>query len=164
MSETDPQVEPQMAATCPKCGHEQVAPAPCHRCGFDFERHEAPLGGGEPPPQALLDQWDQLHAQLDDTEAHHAFIQACAIADQLEFAGRSYQRLDPLGRDERISAYRQRVLNAALARLAPTATQRDPDRDRLRVLLLLLFGALILLAFTAGIYYAGQAMERRWIP
>ncbi|MFN3201683.1 MAG: hypothetical protein ACE366_24985 [Bradymonadia bacterium] len=149
--------------TCSKCGHTQSAPAPCHRCGFDFEKHPAPDRGSADGHQGLEAQWEQLSTRLDDAEGHEAFIKACAIAGQLEFAGQRYRDLDPQGLDARVNAYRQRVLNVALARLAPLSSDRDPRKDRLRVLLLMLFGAVLLLAFTAGIYYAGRAMEQSWL-
>lgn len=154
----------EISTTCPKCSHAQRAPAPCHRCGFDFATHDAPASaeGASAVRAPLMDMWAEIAEHLDDVEAHEAFIRACGLAEQLQLAGQCYRDLDPREEDPRVARYRQRVLNAALARFSTMATPRDPDRDRLRVLLLLLLGALIILGFAAGLYFANQAMEQHW--
>ena len=147
---------------CPKCTHRQpVGDESCHRCGLKFAlvaTGQARLPGdplaGNPSATLLRNQWSTLSQNLDDVQGHHAFIALCGETQALEFAGQCYRRLGDLDReDERIADYRQRVIQAALLRAGRMDQKAEHyAKSRLRGLLVLLFGALVILAFSVGYY------------
>lgn len=145
---------------CPKCGHGQRDPEACHRCGLVFARARDgrfdgdPLAG-HPAAEAIRQRWEALSADLDDAEGHHAFIRMCAEADLLEYAGQCYRRLGrgaAAEEDARVASYRQRVMQAALARMGRVERKAVAGDKRLRNLVLLTLAALILLGFAVGYY------------
>jgi len=147
---------------CPKCTHRQtVGDEACHRCGLKFAlvaTGRARLPGdplvGNPSAQLLRQKWSTLAENLDDVEGHHAFIALCGETQALEFAGQCYRRLGDLdGEDERVADYRQRVIQGALIRAGRLDQKVDHyAKSRLRGLITLLFGALIILGFSVGYY------------
>jgi len=153
---------PPGVVECPKCTHRQkVGDESCHRCGLKFAlvaTGQARLPGdplaGNPSSALLQAKWATLCRDLDDTAGHHAFIALCGETQALEFAGQCYRRLGDLdGEDERVADYRQRVIQAALLRAGRLDQKADRyAKDRLRGLLVLLFGALVILAFSVGYY------------
>jgi hypothetical protein len=102
----------------------------------------------------LRARWAVLEANLDDKDGHHAFIVLCGEVQALEFAGRCYRRLsDRDAEDERIASYRQRVIQAALLRAGRLETKAaNFAKGRVRSLIVLLFGALVVLGFAVGYY------------
>lgn len=156
--------------TCPKCGHEQRDPDACHRCGLMFSRARArglrfdddPLEG-HPAADSIRARWAALAEDLDDVEGHHAFIRMCAESNLLEYAGTCYRRLaERHAEDERVAGYRQRVIQAALIRVGSLEQQAtDRVNTRLRGLLVLAVGALIVLGFAVG-YYLLMRYQTSW--
>ena len=157
--------------TCPKCGHAQSDAKACHRCGLDFERARSgravfpadPLTG-HPLRAVLTERWAALSKTLDDTHAHHAFIELCAAQDALDFAGQAYRQLTPPGafEDPRVTALRERVLKSAVARAAVSLGashpgQRAERQARLARSVTLLVASLIMLTFAAGYWVLSRA-------
>ncbi len=143
---------------CPKCGHLQADEQACHRCGLVFARFEGavpdPLAG-HPAAEAIRARWERLRADLDDEAGHHAFIQMCLEQNLLDFAGACYRRLTAPGalEDARVASYRERVVKAALVRIAQVEGRRTEQLgSRLRGLVLLTFLAFLFLAFALGYY------------
>jgi hypothetical protein len=157
--------------TCPKCGHAQQDPKACHRCGLHFARARAgrvvfptdPLEG-HPLKPVLTERWLVLSRALDDTTAHHAFIELCAAQNALDFAGQAYRQLTPPGEveDPRVAALRGRVLKCAVARAAATlGAGRPADKverqARVARSFTLLMASLIVLTFAAGYWVLSRA-------
>ena len=154
-----------------RCGQIQPAgDSACHRCGLSFAY--AATGRARIPPDPLVghpeegrirDTWLQVREHLDAEEEHQAFIQECARLGLLNFAGQCYRELmDQWPDDERVSDYRTRVINAAMAQAGrlEVRVQRHIS-DRSRSLLILCFGALILLGFAVG-YYLIMRSQTAW--
>lgn len=152
---------PPGTVECPKCQHWQPSgDQACHRCGLMFAyaaTGRARLPGdpleGHPAADSIRRKWQTLAGDLDDTEGHHGFIRLCAEADLLEFAGFCYRKL-AAGRsgDPRIAAYRQRVLEAAMARVGRMEHRVDVQTRRLRTLVILLVAAVIVFILAFGYY------------
>lgn len=157
--------------TCPKCGHAQQDPKACHRCGLHFARARAgrvafpaePLEG-HPLRLVLTERWTVLSKTLDDTAAHHAFIELCAAQDALAFAGHAYRQLTPAGEveDPRVAALRDRVLKRAVAQAAATLGAGRPAENaerqtRIARSFTLLLASLIILTFAAGYWVLSRA-------
>ena len=71
---------------------------------------------GHPEEGRIRDTWLQVREHLDAEEEHQAFIQECARLGLLNFAGQCCRELmDRWPDDERVSDYRTRVINAAMA-------------------------------------------------
>ena len=164
--QTDPQAphpNPQVhTQRCPKCGYENTLSAKaCHRCGlnFAFASRRGISGGrdgleGNPAANEIRDKWTRLKVDLDNRSGHADFIQFCVMNGALQFAGTRYRELmDAHPEDERIATYRDRVIAAALAHSGRLETRaKEMVNSRLRSLLVLLFGALVLLGFAIGYY------------
>ncbi len=178
-AEAEPAVEPTAASStapasahqvgpppgtveCPKCQHWQPGgDQACHRCGLMFAyaaTGRARLPGdpleGHPAAETIRRKWDALADDLDDTEGHHGFIRLCAEADLLEYAGFCYRKLAARSRgaDPRLAGYRQRVLEAAMARVGRMEQRIDGQTRRLRTLVILLVAALIVFILAFGYY------------
>jgi len=151
---------PPGTVECPKCQYWQpTGQSACHRCGLMFAyaaTGRARLPGdpleGHPAEQTIRRRWQALAADLDDVEGHRAFIQMCAEADLLEYAGVCYRRLAARSADPRIAEHRQRVLEAAMARVGRIKQRVDVDTRRLRNLIVLLVAALIVCILAFGYY------------
>ena len=118
---------------------------------------------GHPDEDRIRNTWSRLRDELGAKEAHEAFIQECAQLGLLNFAGQCYRELvDHYPDDERVSDYRTRVINAAMAQAGrlEMRVQRHLS-DRSRSLLILCFGALILLGFAIG-YYLIMRSQTAW--
>lgn len=163
---------PEGHAACPKCGqlHPLDASESCARCGLVFAKvanGSARLPAAPTVMPALRGRWIQLAQELDNMAAHHAFIEACAAQDALEFAGFCYRSLTPPGQleDPRVAGYRDRVLRQAVARVSMLATPRaTEENDRTRKLVTALVAAFILLLFALGYWYMArysQALQLR---
>ena len=147
---------------CPKCGYENTLTAKaCHRCGLNFafaSRRGISSGRdgleGNPAADEIRDKWTRLKVDLDNRSAHADFIQFCVMNGALQFAGTRYRELmDAHPEDERIASYRDCVIAAALAHSGRLETRaKEMVNSRLRSLLVLLFGALVLLGFAIGYY------------
>ncbi|MCB9538253.1 MAG: hypothetical protein H6704_18520 [Myxococcales bacterium] len=157
---------------CPKCGHVQRALDACHACGLVFAKVDAELARkfardpleGHPAGARIRARWAELAGDLDDEEGHRGFIRLCAETDLLEYAGQCYRRLTPPGQpeDPRVAAYRQRVLTAAMAAVGRLERkQTTHDSGKLRSLIALTFGALILLGFAVGLYLLSR-YQKYW--
>ncbi|MCB9549299.1 MAG: hypothetical protein H6706_26140 [Myxococcales bacterium] len=160
---------PESGVTCPKCGHHQDDAEACHRCGLLFALAASgqvvlsdPLAG-RPEAEGLRARWADLAGRLDDEAGHRAFIELCAAANALEFAGQCYRRLTPPGgeEDERVADYRQRVIKAAMARVGLLEQRALGRQSRLRGLFILTLAALIVLGFAIG-YYLLTRHQARW--
>ena len=119
---------------------------------------------GHPAGARIRSRWAEIAGRLDDDEGHRSFVRLCAEARMLEYAGQCYRRLTPPGEaeDERVAKYRQRVLAAALAAVGRVESrQTRVDGNRMRLLLALTFGALILLAFAVGMYLLAR-YQKYW--
>lgn len=113
-----------------------------------------------PAGEAIRARWAALREHLDDTEGHRAFIQLCVEQNLLEYAGSCYRRLTPHGalEDARVTAYRERVVKAALVRIATVEGRRTEQLGtRLRGLIVLTFVALIFLAFAVGYWLLSRS-------
>lgn len=153
---------PPGTVECPKCQHWQpTGDQACHRCGLMFAyaaTGRARLPGdpleGHPAAEAIRRKWAALSADLDDTDGHRAFISLCAEADLLEYAGYCYRKLAARSRDAdpRVVAYRQRVLEAAMARVGRVEQRVDAQTRRLRTMVILLVAALIVFILAFGYY------------
>jgi hypothetical protein len=161
-AETDVAVAPGVVVPalqlCPKCGHLQDDDFACHRCGLVFSRFDGaaadPLAG-HPAADAIRARWERLRDDLDDEPGHHAFIQMCVEQSLLDYAGACYRRLTPPGalEDPRVANYRERVVKAALVRIAQVEGRRTEQLgSRLRGLVVLTFVAFLFLAFAVGYY------------
>ena len=143
---------PPGQVACPKCGHWQADPGFCHRCGLDLVRASqgtVSLPGdplkGHPLADHARSAWARIADQIEDREAHRAFISLCAEHGLLEFAGQCYRRasadaqglpgggpvLEPEDAEwaarralieTRLAEYRQRVVQAAMARIGTRNT------------------------------------------
>ncbi|MEE2788729.1 MAG: hypothetical protein VX589_15445 [Myxococcota bacterium] len=147
---------------CPKCSYENALTAKaCHRCGLNFAFASASGRNfqddgltGNPQAEHIRTVWADVAQRPEDQEAHEAFIQICTTLNALEYAGARYRTLaDENPESEYIANYRNRVIQAALARsVRLDARVRSGLSDRMRSLLVLCFGALLLLAFAFGYY------------
>lgn len=157
---------------CPKCGNVQRDPKACHTCGLVFAKVDADLARrfardpleGHPAGARIRARWAELAGDLDDEEAHRGFIRLCAETDLLEYAGQCYRRLTAPGQpeDPRVAAYRQRVLAAAMAAVGRLERkQTTHDSGKLRGLIALTFGALVLLGFAVGLYLLSR-YQKYW--
>ena len=164
-------------AACPKCGalHPDSGPGAeaCARCGLVFAKVAAGEARLPPPPvvtPALRGRWAQLQGRLDDTEAHFAFIEACALENALDFAGFCYRSITPPGHaeDPRVAALRDRVLRQATARvqmLVPSrAASPAAEVQRSRALIAALALAFFVLIFGVGYWYVTQMTNRALLP
>ena len=169
---------PPGQVACPKCGHWQADPSFCHRCGLDLIRasrgeldlRPEPLEGHRLTEQANK-AWARIAGHLEDVEAHRAFIALCAEHGLLEFAGQCYRRAELALRQggtgeameshpadqaqaaQRLSEYRQRVIQAAMARIGTGDLRaRGIDPAKVRRWLLLTALALLFLGFAVGMY------------
>lgn len=149
--------EDEPAVTCPKCGHRQDDARACHRCGLVFAkavagRFDDDALGDHPLADSLRARWAELRTNLDDQAGHKAFIRTCAEANLMEFAGLCYRRLG--GReDPRVTAYRDQVIAAALARVGAIETRAtEVMTSRLRTLLVLGVAAFIVMGLAIGYY------------
>lgn len=119
---------------------------------------------GHPAADAIRRKWAGLSVDLDDADGHHAFIGLCAEADLLEYAGFCYRKLAAGRRgDERIAAYRQRVLDAAMARVGRLERRVDTETRRLRNLVVLLVAAVIVFILAFGYYLLTRYQVTRQI-
>ncbi len=164
-------LESATTVECPKCQRVQPRGEPaCHRCGLSFAyaatgRAQLPPDplAGHPDEDQIRARWEMLRHQVGDKEGHEAFIQTCTQLGLLNFAGQSYRHLmDEHPDDERIAEYRQRVIGAAMARAGRLeAKVQTYFSQRSRSLLILCFGALILLGFAIG-YYLISRSQTAW--
>ena len=153
--------------SCPKCGLVQsLENDACHRCGLDFSR-AGKLGDnalwdplrGNPYGPTLRARWSVVSADLDDADGHRDFIRDCAEFGALNFAGACYRILgDDAPDDERIERYRSQVIKAALAHSGHLDRRvKEEFKTRTSSLLVLCFGALILLGFAIGYYLISRS-------
>ena len=167
-------VEPDLnppSQKCPKCGYDNpLNVRACHRCGLNFAyasrqgySHSRDGLVGNPAADALRERWARLKDDLDNVQGHGEFIQLCAMNGALQYAGTRYRELgDADPEDDRIATYRDRVIAAALAHSGRLETRaKDMVNNRLRSLLVLLFGALVLLGFAIG-YYLLTGSQNFW--
>jgi hypothetical protein len=165
---------PDGFAPCPKCGAPHAAAVTaCARCGLVFAKVASGQAKLPPPPTvmpALRGRWQQLRERLDETEAHFAFIEACASQDALEFAGHCYRTLTPPGHaeDPRVAVFRDRVLRQAAARvqlLGPSrAAEAAAQSQRTRGLVGALVVAFFIGLFTVGYWYTTQLTNAAQLP
>ncbi len=155
---------------CPKCAHRQYEHDACHRCGLDLERFRSgklqalldPLAG-HPLADELRARWAALSGQLDDTQGHRDFIALCAEHGLLEFAGQCYRKA-AAGREEdaRVTAYRERVIQAALVRVGQLEGRAQAVLNtRVKSLILVAVLAFIFLAFAIGFWLMSR-YQTQW--
>ncbi|MCA9545572.1 MAG: hypothetical protein KC613_14305 [Myxococcales bacterium] len=155
---------------CPKCAHRQYDDDACHRCGLDFARYRAgqarglldPLAG-HPLADTLRRRWAELSQRLDDEQGHRDFIGLCAEHKLLEYAGQCYRKA-AAGRpeDPRITAYREKVIQAALVRVGRLeARAQRVVSNRLRGMLVVGVVAFIFLAFAVGLWLLSR-YQTQW--
>lgn len=150
---------------CPKCGLRRADGPSCVRCGLSFELHAAGKTSIVDPLGDVADsdtwraRWADLEHRTHDTAAHRTFIDACAAAGLLEFAGACYRALSDAQpvEDEQVASYRARILQIAMAHhggLEPAF--RDDSSARLRLLIGLTVAATILAILAGGYYYMSR--------
>jgi hypothetical protein len=162
---------------CPKCGAlhpvEGAGSDACARCGLVFAKVAAGTARLPPAPvvsAALRGRWEQLRTDLDATEAHQAFIEACGAQNALEFAGHCYRGLTPPGHaeDPRVAAFRDRVLRQAAARVQMMVPSRDASPAEAAQASRKIIGALILAfmiaMFGVGYWYVTQVTNHAFLP
>jgi len=106
----------------------------------------------------LRQRWRQLANAMDDVTGHQSFIALCAANGLLTYAGHCYRQiLDADPENQRAEEYRQQVIQAALAHAGHLDRKVDQAvKSRLRGLVTLGIGALILLAFAIGYYFISR--------
>jgi hypothetical protein len=114
---------------------------------------------GHPAEPMIRASWESLKHRVGAQQEHEAFIQQCAELGLLNFAGQCYRSLmDEHPEDEKIADYRQRVIRAVMARAGRLEARVDSYlTPRSRSLLILCFGALVLLGFAIGFYLISRS-------
>ncbi len=162
---------------CPKCRAlhpvEGAGSEACARCGLVFAKVAAGTARLPTAPvvaAALRGRWEQLRTDLDATDAHFAFIEACGAQNALEFAGHCYRGLTPPGHagDPRVAAFRDRVLRQAAARVQMMVPSRDASpADAVHSNRKLIGGlalAFMIALFGVGYWYVTQMTNRALLP
>ena len=156
---------------CPKCELPRAeGMRACPRCGLDFDKHrrgrtrwlDARPRATSPARAVVEARWEQLRNELDDEDAHRAFIQLCAQQDMLDLAGQFYREAERTTDHPGVAGYRERVLKAAMARLGQV-TRGSLDAEttlRRRTLITLTFGAVLVLLLAVGYLLASRAMTK----
>lgn len=162
---------------CPKCGAlhpvEGAGSDACARCGLVFAKVAAGTARLPAAPvvaAALRGRWEQLRADLDATDAHFAFIEACGAQNALEYAGHCYRGLTPPGHaeDPRVAVFRDRVLRQAAARVQMMVPNRDVSPAEAVQSNRKIIGALVLAfmiaLFGVGYWYVTQMTNHALLP